>query len=177
MKHNPNKKEVKEEKGIINFKFKQIGIIYTPYIDNAPYQPVEEEGNFRIVVDPEYTDGLYKLDKFRYIYVLYYINKLKQKLSLLTSPPWTNDSLVGVFASRSPGRPNRIGLSIVRIKSIIKNIIFTSGLDVFDGTPLLDIKPYIKDLDSKDNANYGWIKDLDNYEHLLLHIKGIPHDY
>jgi tRNA-Thr(GGU) m(6)t(6)A37 methyltransferase TsaA len=178
MKNNKNKKEEKGIKGTVSFKFKQIGIIHTPYIDNAPYQPVEEEGNFRIVVEPEYTDGLYKLDKFHYIYVFYYINKLKQKLSMLiTSPPWTGGTDVGVFASRSPVRPNPIGLSIVRIKGIVKNTIFTSGLDVFDKTPLLDIKPYIKDLDTKSGANYGWIKDLDNYEHLLLHIKGIPHNY
>ena len=48
---------------------------------------------------------------------------------------------------------------------------------MFDGTPLLDIKPYIKDLDTKDDANYGWIEDMDDREHLLLHIRGIPHDY
>jgi len=82
-----------------------------------------------------------------------------------------------VFASRSPVRPNCIGLSIVRIKRIINNEILTSGLDVFDGTPLLDIKPYIKDLDVKIDANYGWIEEIGDREHLFLHIKGIPHDY
>jgi len=178
--NNRNKKEEKGTEGALSFKFKRIGIIHTPYTnnDNVPYQPVEEEGNSRIVVEPQFTNGLYKLDKFRYIYLLYYIDQIKEKLSMLIiSPPWTNGTDVGVFASRSPVRPNRIGLSIVRIKRIIKNTIFTSGLDVFDGTPLLDIKPYIKDLDAKCDANYGWIKDLDNYEHLLLHIKGIPHTY
>jgi len=178
MKNNQNKKEEKGIKGTIRFEFKQIGTIRTPYIDNAPYQPVEDEGDFRIVVEPEYTDGLYKLDKFHYIYVLYYINKSKQKLSMLIiSPPWTGGTDVGVFASRSPIRPNRIGISIVRIKRIVKNTIFTSGLDVFDKTPLLDVKPYIKDLDAKCDANYGWIEEMDNYKHLLLHIKGIPHNY
>ncbi|MBW2124324.1 MAG: SAM-dependent methyltransferase, partial [Deltaproteobacteria bacterium] len=58
-----------------------------------------------------------------------------------------------------------------------ENVIYTSGLDVFDGTPLLDIKPYIRDLDSKGDANYGWIEDLEDRDHLLLHIKGIPHEY
>ena len=62
-------------------------------------------------------------------------------------------------------------------KSITNNEILTSGMDVFDGTPLLDIKPYIKDLDTKQDDNYGWIEDMDDREHLLLHIKGIPHDY
>lgn len=56
-------------------------------------------------------------------------------------------------------------------------MIPTSGFDVFDGTPLLDIKPYIKDLDSKGDANYGWIEDLEDRDHLMLHIRGIPHDY
>jgi len=62
-------------------------------------------------------------------------------------------------------------------KRIVNSKIFTSGLDVFDKTPLLDIKPYIKDLDSKSDANHGWVADIDDYKHLLLHIKGIPHTY
>ena len=95
----------------------------------------------------------------------------------MVSPPWAKGKKVGVFASRSPVRPNPIGLSIVRIKKIVGNKIYTSGLDVFDGTPLLDIKPYIKDLDNKDNANYGWVKETGDMSHLSLHIKGIPHDY
>jgi len=137
----------------------------------------EDEGDFRIVIEPQYTDGLYELARFRYIYVIYYIHQVKQEVSMIVSPPWTGGVNVGVFASRSPVRPNYIGLSVVRIKRIINNEILTSGLDAFDGTPLLDIKPYIKDLDAKSDANYGWIEKMDNPEHLLLHIKGIPHDY
>jgi tRNA (Thr-GGU) A37 N-methylase len=96
---------------------------------------------------------------------------------MMIQPPWAKGKKVGLFASRSPVRPNPIGLSIVRIKKIIENKIYTSGLDVFDGTPLLDIKPYIKDLDDKFDADYGWIKEMDDTEHLSLHIKGIPHGY
>ena len=162
----------------LSFKLKQIGVIRTPYTDNAPYQPVDkDEGDFHIVIDSQYVGGLYKLAKFRYIYVIYFIHLIKRKLSMVVSPPWTGGMKVGVFASRSPVRPNPIGLSIVRIKHIVDNEIHTSGLDVFDGTPLLDIKPYIKDLDTKSDANYGWIEKMDDHEHLLLHIKGIPHDY
>ncbi|MHC1576847.1 MAG: tRNA (N6-threonylcarbamoyladenosine(37)-N6)-methyltransferase TrmO, partial [Methanosarcinaceae archaeon] len=161
-----------------NFELNQIGIIRTPYTDTAPYQPVEEdEGDFRIILDPRYVDGLKMLEGFRYIYVLYYIDRVKKESSVIVNPPWTGDMEVGTFASRSPVRPNPIGLSIVVIKKIINNEIFTSGLDVFDGTPLLDIKPYIKDLDSKSDANYGWIEEIDDFDHLSLHIKGIPHDY
>jgi tRNA-Thr(GGU) m(6)t(6)A37 methyltransferase TsaA len=161
-----------------SFEFKQIGIIKTPYTDNAPYQPVhEDEGEFCIIVNPEYASGLRKLIEFRYIYVIYYIHQIKQEVSMIVAPSWTGGAEVGVFASRSPVRPNFIGLSIVRIKRIVSNKIFTSGLDVFDKTPLLDIKPYVKDLDSKPDANYGWIEEIDDYKHLLLHIKGIPHSY
>ena len=163
----------------ISFKFKQIGIIKTPYIDNAPYQPVDEDkGDFRIVLNSEYKDGLLKLKSFRYIYVIYYINRLKRKTSMVVIPPWTGGTKIGLFASRSPVRPNPIGISIVRIKKIIDNEIITSGLDAFDETPVLDIKPYVKDLDSKTDANYGWINGLgSDKEHLSLHLKGIPHEY
>lgn len=79
-----------------------------------------------------------------------------------------------MFASRSPARPNPIGLSIVRLKKVVGNEVFTSGLDVFDNTPLLDIKPYINDLDSKHDANYGWIDNLSgNKRYFFLHIMGI----
>jgi len=160
-------------------EFKKIGVIKTPYINNAPYQPVDEDkGDFRIVLEQRYTDGLFKLGSFRYIYVIYYIDRLQRKTSMTVIPPWGNDEKVGLFASRSPLRPNPIGLSVVRIKKILGNEIFTSGLDVFDNTPLLDIKPYVRDLDSKLDADYGWIDTLkDDREHLLLHIKGIPHEY
>lgn len=171
-------KEIKQTEGIMSFELKQIGVIRTPYTDNAPYQPVEEDdGDFRIVIEPQYTEGMYKLAGFRYIYVIYYIHHVKREQSMIVSPPWAGGVKVGVFASRSPVRPNHIGLSIVRIKGIINNEILTSGLDVFDGTPVLDIKPYIKDLDTKPDANYGWIEEMEDHEHLLLHIKGIPHDY
>jgi tRNA-Thr(GGU) m(6)t(6)A37 methyltransferase TsaA len=160
------------------FEIRQIGTIHTPYVDNAPYQPVEEDrGTFSIELFQQYIDGLAELNRFSYMYVLYYVHKLKGEAAMTISPPWAHNKKVGLFASRSPLRPNTIGLSIVRIKRIVKNNIYTSGLDVFDGTPLLDIKPYIKDLDSKDDADYGWIENLKGYEHLLLHIKGIPHEY
>jgi tRNA-Thr(GGU) m(6)t(6)A37 methyltransferase TsaA len=162
----------------LSFKLKRIGVIRTPYMENAPYQPLDEDkGDFHIVVDSQYVDGLYKLVEFRYIYVIYYIHRVLRRPSMIVSPPWAGGARVGLFASRSPVRPNPIGLSIVRIKSIINNKIHTSGLDVFDGTPLLDIKPYISDLDSKSDANYGWIEGMADKEHLLLHIKGIPHEY
>lgn len=161
-----------------NFELEQIGVLKTPYQNSAPYQPVDADGEeFSIVIDDKYVDGLKDLKKFHYIYVIYYADRVTRKTEMSVSPSWAEGKKVGVFASRSPVRPNPLGLSIVRVKDIVGNIIYTSGLDVFDGTPLLDIKPYIKDLDSKDDANYGWIEEMGDMEHLTLHIKGIPHDY
>jgi len=161
-----------------DLKVKAIGVIETPYYGKAPYQPIDdEEEEFCIVLDERYSEGLKELEKFNYIYVLYYAHLISRETKMVISPPWTVDAKVGVFASRSPVRPNPIGLSVVKVKGIVDNRIYTFGLDVFDGTPVLDIKPYIKDLDSKDDANVGWIEEMDDKEHLTLHIKGIPHDY
>ena len=162
----------------VNFKLEQIGIIKTPYQDNAPYQPVDaDDKEFYILLNRQYTDGLDELGKFNYIYVIYYAHRVTLKTEMMVTIPWAKGKKVGVFSSRSPVRPNPVGLSIVRIKKIVENRIYTSGLDVFDETPLLDIKPYIKDLDNKSDANYGWIEEIDDMAHLALHIKGIPHGY
>lgn len=162
----------------INYKFEPIGVIKTPYQNNAPYQPVDtDEEEFYAIIDHKYAEGLSDLKKFHYIYLIFYADRIIRKVEMMVSPPWADGKKVGVFASRSPVRPNPLGLSIVRIKKIVENKIYTSGLDVFDGTPLIDIKPYIKDLDNKDNANYGWIAEMNDMEHLSLHIKGIPPDY
>ncbi len=159
-------------------ELRQIGVIHTPYQDAAPYQPIaEDSGTFRVVVWPEYSRGLRKLSSFRYIYVLYLLHRVTREIDEVVSPPWTDGYEVGLFASRSPVRPNPIGLSVVLVKKIVDNEIYTSGLDVYDGTPLLDIKPYIQDLDSKPDANHGWLDELDARSHLALHIHGIPHDY
>lgn len=172
----PSEEEISLQK--MRFNFRQIGVIRTPYTDNAPYQPVaDDEGDFRIVVNSQYIDGLRYLDRFHYIYVIYYTHRVNKELSMTVRPSWATGTEVGVFASRSPVRPNLMGLSIVRIKKIENNQIVTSGLDVFDRTPLLDIKPYIKELDSKSDANYGWLENFDDRDHLMLHIKGIPHEY
>lgn len=158
--------------------FRPIGVIRTPYVDRAPFQPLADDaGEFRLCVHARYAKGLADLDRFRYIYVLFFIHRIGRQPSMSVKPPWAQGKAVGLFSSRSPVRPNPLGLSIVEVKRIADNEVFTSGLDAFDGTPLLDIKPYIKDLDSKDDANYGWLEDLEDREHLTLHLKGVPHDY
>jgi len=167
-----------EEKTMAEISLNAIGSIKTPYLETAPYQPVDtDDQEFYLQLKPEYVAGLKTLDSFTYIYVLYFIDRLKTAVTMEVSPPWAAGKEIGLFASRSPVRPNPIGLSVVRVKKIIDDRVYTSGLDVFDGTPLLDIKPYINDLDSKCDANNGWVQSMDEDEHMALHIQGIPHDY
>jgi tRNA (adenine37-N6)-methyltransferase len=170
--------------GYSAMNYQAIGTIHTPYteVTGAPYQPVEPDSQddrlFYVDLNEEYAEGLYRLDSFSYLYLLYHIDRLKKPCNLQIKPAWTGDRItVGLFASRSPVRPNPIGLSVVRLYAVEGNRIYTSSLDVFNGTPLLDIKPYIRDLDTKIDANYGWIDELPDREHLMLHIKGVPHDY
>jgi tRNA-Thr(GGU) m(6)t(6)A37 methyltransferase TsaA len=112
--------------------------------------------------------------------VLYYMEKARRvdkhsgPEDMKAHPPWFKGEGVGLFASRSPNRPNLIGLSIVKLRKIEGNVVVTSLMDALDGTPLLDIKPYFAELDAKEDANYGWL-DEDGREHLMLHIRGIPH--
>jgi tRNA-Thr(GGU) m(6)t(6)A37 methyltransferase TsaA len=137
--------------------FEPIGIIRTPYLDEVPRQPDETaQGEFRIILDERFREGLDQLEIFRYIYVLFHLDRLDKTVKMTVSPPTAQGRRVGLFASRSPARPNPIGLSVVRIKKIEGTTIYTSGIDARDETPLLDIKPYIRDLDSKPDANLGW---------------------
>ncbi len=134
----------------------EIGVIRTPYKEKAPFQPDEKKEDCRVEVYERYSKGLYKLDSFRYIYLIYYMHKVS-RTSLLAHPPSLKNIEVGVFASRSPFRPNHIAISIVRLKGIENNILFTSNIDALDMTPLLDIKPYFKSLDIKFDANNGYL--------------------
>jgi tRNA (adenine37-N6)-methyltransferase len=153
-----------------------IGKIRTPYKDKAPYQPLPDKNDkFYIELDEEYLPALTRIEEFKYIYLIYYLHKAPDKFSLVIRPPWSGNKNIGLFASRSPARPNPIGLSVVKLKSIRNNKIYIDGIDAFDNTPLLDIKPYVAGLDSKADANIGWLDVNDDIEHLKLHIEGIPH--
>lgn len=165
---------------IDSINFSAIGKLSTPYNYSAstPFQPIETESKetFFAELKPEFTDGLTKLNSFDYIMLIYFLDRLKKKPNMFVNPPWAEKTTVGVFSSRSPLRPNPIGVSIVKLLKIEENKVFVSGLDAFNNTPLLDIKPYILDLDSKPSANNGWIEELPDSEHLKQHILGIPHD-
>lgn len=122
-----------------------------------PIQPRGAQGiTGEIILNPEYQEGLADLAGFSHLYLLYQFHKVKS--SALTVTPFMDTEPRGVFATRSPLRPNHIGLSIVELVSIEGNIITVKGIDVLNETPLLDIKPYIAAFDEVAHSMSGWMK-------------------
>jgi tRNA-Thr(GGU) m(6)t(6)A37 methyltransferase TsaA len=133
-----------------------IGIIHSPYTEKAgmPIQASRSTTRGSVEVYPEYQDGLEGLEGFSHIFLLYAFHRSEGfKLKI---KPFLDDHLHGVFATRYPYRPNPIGFSIVHILSVTGNQLFVEGLDVLDGTPLLDIKPYVPDFDIRTGTLNGW---------------------
>ncbi|MES9909065.1 MAG: tRNA (N6-threonylcarbamoyladenosine(37)-N6)-methyltransferase TrmO [Candidatus Thiodiazotropha sp.] len=135
-----------------------IGTIHTEYssLKNMPIQPMGAGNTIgRIVLHKEFQDGLIDLAGFSHIYLIYLFH-LSNSYNLLVQP-FLDDKVHGVFATRAPRRPNPIGISIVKITSIHCNVIEIEGADIVDGTPLLDIKPYIKQFDRIEHSRSGWL--------------------
>jgi len=129
-------------------EFKSIGHFETKYTlkTGAPRQgTLVPNSKGVIILDKQYVDGLKELADFEYIWVLYYFDKSKG-WDLIIRPPKSHHSF-GVFATRSPRRPNSIGLSLVKLDSIVVNKIYINDVDAFDGTPILDIKPFLPSVD------------------------------
>jgi len=140
-------------------KIEQIGTIYSPFnsLENMPIQPKgakEIEGY--IIVDEKYEAGLKDLDGFSHIYLIFYLHQMKQAELLVT--PFMDTIKRGVFSTRSPRHPNKLGLSVVELVSVIKNKITIKGVDILNKTPLIDIKPYIHNFDSVDKSKSGWMQ-------------------
>ena len=105
---------------------------------------------------PEHTEGLNDLDGFSHIILLYYFHRMKKTKLLVT--PFLDSSPRGIFATRAPPRPNPIGLSIVKLRSVEDNILNIENVDVLNGTPLLDIKPYVPEFDQYSDTRVGWLE-------------------
>lgn len=157
-------------------RLESIGVVRSPYTDEAPFQPLaDDQGDFRLVLEPQYESALKDVTTFKYIYVLYHLNQQDGPPENLVHPPWAPEGTeVGLFAARSPHRPSPIGLSVVGVKRVEGSTVFTTGLDAFDGTPILDIKPYIKGLDTRADANAGWIDDLPKADEIKSCLAGSP---
>ena len=139
-------------------KIHPIGVIHSPYKEarDIPIQGIfRKEVEAWIELRDEYADGLTDLDGFSHAILIYYFHRSKKEEVL--GKPFLEQKTHGIFAIRSPHRPNHIGLSAVRIKSISGNRMYFTEVDVLDGTPLLDIKPYVKYFDCREDVISGWI--------------------
>jgi tRNA-Thr(GGU) m(6)t(6)A37 methyltransferase TsaA len=143
-------------------KFNSIGIIHSPFkdLEGMPIQPIGARGiKGKINLNGEYKSGLKDLEGFSHIILIYHLHLSKDHK--LEVKPFLDTQKRGVFATRAPKRPNPIGMSVVRLNKIESSTIFISNVDIVDGTPLLDIKPYIPHFDTleDDKIKIGWFED------------------
>ena len=133
-----------------------IGVIHSPFTDpsQAPIQSSRSTAIGSVEVFPQFAEGLRDLDEFSHIFLLYLID-CPQGYNLHVKP-FLDDQEHGIFATRYPCRPNSIGLSIVHLLRVEGNRLDVEGIDMLDGSPLLDIKPYVPDFDTRENVQTGW---------------------
>ena len=143
----------------MKIEYQKIGLIHSPFknIREMPIQSVGASGIKGIVeVFPAFTEGLKDVEGFSHIILLYHFHQIKESMLLVT--PFLDSQPRGVFATRAPKRPNPIGLSIVKLDDIEGNILHVENVDILDGTPLLDIKPYVPEFDNHPADRVGWLE-------------------
>lgn len=138
------------------FVMTPIGVIHTPYSEGAeiPIQPAFSDAVGQIEVFDAYSAGLLDIEGFSHIILLYALHRAQGYA--LQVKPFLDHQVRGVFATRYPRRPNPIGLSVVRLIARREAMLEVAGIDVLDGTPLLDIKPYVPDFDRCVSVRAGW---------------------
>ncbi len=143
------------------FEINQIGIINTPF-DTKEACPIQSKFSAgrsgRVTLLPEYLQGLETIELFSHL-ILFYIFDRAGEMKL-SRPTFLDDEPHGVFASRHPCRPNSIGISTVELERVDGNILHVRGIDVLDGTPLIDIKPYVPIFDHFEDASNGWVEGV-----------------
>jgi tRNA-Thr(GGU) m(6)t(6)A37 methyltransferase TsaA len=147
------------EENLPDITLKPIGIVRSDIKERTRYRV--KNNHSQIEININLSEGLDNLDEFSHIIVIYYIHQSHKPAPLKVHPRKRIDrEPVGVFASRSPDRPNPIGKSIVKLVHRKDNVLTVEGLDAMDGSPVLDIKPYVPGLDSVDNARVArWMTD------------------
>jgi tRNA-Thr(GGU) m(6)t(6)A37 methyltransferase TsaA len=139
--------------------YRSIGVIRSPFKDlhSMPVQPVgAESARGAIELDPSYQEGLKDLDGFSHLILIYHFHRSRP--CSLTITPFLDTESRGLFATRAPSRPNPIGLSVVELLGVEGNRLSVAKLDIVDGTPLLDIKPYVPEFDCRPDAIGGWFE-------------------
>ena len=140
-------------------KYKPIGTIHSPFKEpkGTPIQSTVAKGiDGTVEIFQEYTEGLDDLEGFSHIILIYHFHLSKE--SSLKLKPYMDNKAHGVFAMRGPSRPNSIGISIVRLVRIKENILYIQDVDIIDKTPLLDIKPYVPEFDTREVEKTGWLE-------------------
>ena len=136
-----------------------IGTIHSPFkdLDGMPIQPssaASAQGS--AIIFEEYREGLADLDGFSHVILLYHLHRVER--TDLTVKPFLDRLPRGVFATRAPTRPNPIGLSVVELTAIRDGVLYLENVDILDGTPLLDVKPYVPAFDGPDATRVGWLE-------------------
>jgi tRNA-Thr(GGU) m(6)t(6)A37 methyltransferase TsaA len=144
-----------------DIEFESIGKIHTPYkeLKGMPIQPVGAQGvKGEIHIKDKYSNGLKDLTGFSHLNLIYHLHKVKDYN--LEVKPFLDTKTHGIFATRSPKRPNPIGLSVVKLDKVEDNIVYVSNVDILDETPIIDIKPYVPQLyqDTIEDLKIGWFE-------------------
>ena len=139
-------------------KYKPIGVIHSPFkdVEGMPIQPTGAKGvTGTVEVFAEYCAGLKDIGGFSHIILVYHFHLCKGYS--LEVKPFMDEGTHGVFAMRAPARPNPIGISAVRLVEVKGCTLYIEDVDIVDGTPLLDIKPYVPDFDWRAGERIGWL--------------------
>jgi len=140
-------------------KYKPIGVIHSPFKEpkGTPIQPASAKGiNGVVEIFPKYNEGLKDIEGFSHIILLYHFHL--SQWSALIARPYMDNETHGIFAMRGPSRPNPIGISVVHLVKIEGNMLHIQDVDIVDGAPLLDIKPYIPEFDIREVERIGWLE-------------------
>jgi tRNA (adenine37-N6)-methyltransferase len=142
----------------MEFIMRPIGVIHSPFQEKeqTPIQPSRSQAKGQVEVYPEFAAGLEDIEGFSHIILLYVFHQSSG--FTLRVKPFLDDQQHGLFATRYPKRPNPIGISVVRLARREGNILEIEGVDVLDGTPLLDIKPYVSEFDLRNVTRSGWLE-------------------
>ena len=140
----------------MEFIMKPIGVIHSPFTDKrqTPIQASRSQAMGQVEVYPEFAEGLQDVEGFSHLILLYVFHRSSEYT--LRVKPFLDDEWRGLFATRYPSRPNPLGLSVVHLLERRDNVLEIEGVDVLDGTPLLDIKPYMPEFDVRTSVHTGW---------------------
>ncbi|MCO6041410.1 tRNA (N6-threonylcarbamoyladenosine(37)-N6)-methyltransferase TrmO [Thermococcus alcaliphilus] len=153
-------KEVNNNLALEEVCYHPIGIIRSPFREpkDVPIQASAARGiRGTVEIFPEFEEGLKDIEGFSHLILVYHFHRARFR-SLLVRP-YMDENYHGVFATRAPARPNPIGISIVRLVKRRGNVLIVEDVDILDGTPLLDIKPYVPDFDHRDGVKTGWLEE------------------